>query len=71
MSLSIKGVDAVHADMTVSGKICIEQWSHEFGETVCIYLTLDQFREIEHWVDRNEVDIEEAWNSGVENETDS
>ena len=69
--MELKGVEAVEVFMTVRGKIGIRQDSIEFGEPVCVFVTLEQFRIIEKWVLKNEVDIYEAWNFGVEDDSEA
>ena len=71
MNLVIKGVASVNVDITDSGKICIEQYDETFGESVFVYLTLEQFRIIGKWVDKNYLDIANAWNDGIEVTDDS
>lgn len=66
--MQIKGTESIHVSFTAAGKIAIEQWSSEHGEPVCIYITLDQFKEIDRWADENYLEILEAWNGGVEDE---
>jgi len=70
MNLVIKGVTSVNVDVIDSGKICIEQYDETIGEQVFVYLTLEQFRIIGRWVDKNYLDIAYAWNDGVEMEAD-
>ena len=70
MNLVIKGVTSVNVDVIDSGKICIEQYDETIGEQVFVYLTLEQFRIIGRWVDKNYLDIANAWNDGVEMEAD-
>lgn len=69
--MELKGVEAVEVFMTVGGKIGIRQDSFEFGEPVCVFVTLEQFRLIEKWVLKNEVEIDEAWNFGVEDDSEA
>jgi hypothetical protein len=71
MNLVIKGVASVNVDITDSGKICIEQYDETFGELVFVYLTLEQLRIIGKWVDKNYLDIANAWNDGIEVTDDS
>lgn len=66
--MELKGIEAVEVFITVGGKIGIRQDAIEFGEPVCIFLTLDQFSRIENWVFKNKDEIELAWNEGVEDE---
>jgi hypothetical protein len=66
--MELKGIEAVEVFMTVGGKIGIRQDAIEFGEPVCVFITLDQFSKIEHWVFQNKDEIELTWNDGVENE---
>lgn len=65
-AMELKGIEAVEVFTTVGGKIGIKQDSIEFGEPVCVFITLDQFAEIENWVFRNKDEIDSAWNNGVE-----
>lgn len=69
--MEIKGTNSLHVSQTLSGKICLEQWSDDYAEPVFVYFTLEQFRRIQRWVDENEVEIDEAWNGGVEDETEA
>ena len=62
---------SVNVDITDSGKICIEQYDETFGELVFVYLTLEQLRIIGKWVDKNYLDIANAWNDGIEVTDDS
>lgn len=71
MNLVIKGVASVNVDITDSGKICIEQYDETIGELVFVYLTLEQLRIIGKWVDKNYLDIANAWNDGIEVTDDS
>ena len=64
--MELKGIEAVEVFTTVGGKIGIKQESIEFGKPVCVFITLDQFAEIENWVFRNKDEIDSAWNNGVE-----
>lgn len=64
--LELKGVEAVSFYLSGDGKIGIKQFSTELMTTVHISITLDQFREFERWVTRNEIDIDDGWNNGVE-----
>lgn len=61
-----KETKSLHIDYVANGHISISQHSIEFGKIVDVYLTIDQFRQIQKWVDKNEVEISEAWNNGVE-----
>jgi hypothetical protein len=63
-----KNVEGFHLYMTQEGKIAIEQDSFEFGKHVHVYLTYDQFCQIENWVFKNRDAIVLAWNEGVEDE---
>ena len=64
--LELKGVEAVSFYMCGDGKIGIKQFSTELMTSVNITITLDQFNEFEKWVNRNEFEINEGWNNGVE-----
>lgn len=64
--LELKGVEAVSFYMCGDGKIGIKQFSTELMTTIHISITLDQFREFEKWVMRNELEINDGWNNGVE-----
>ena len=67
-AMELKGIQAVKVFMTVDGRICIRQDSIEFGRPVSIFVNLDQFSKIEHWVFQNKDEIELTWNDGVEDE---
>jgi hypothetical protein len=64
--LELKGVEAVSFYMCGDGKIGIKQFSTELMTTVHVNITLDQFREFEKWVTRNEDEINDGWNNGVD-----
>lgn len=66
--MKFKGIETANVVISSSGKIRIEQYSADHGEPVRIFLTLDQFKQIENWVFKNNDEIELAWNDGVENE---
>ncbi len=66
--MELKGIEAVEVFITVGGKIAIRQDAIEFGEPVCVFITLDQFSKIEHWVFKNKDEIELTWNDGVEDD---
>lgn len=61
-----KGSQAIQAGFTEDGLICLEQYSTEFGKSVSIFITLDQFKLIERYVMNWKEDISQAWNDGVE-----
>jgi hypothetical protein len=65
-AMELKGIDSIYVDYTQSGKIAIEQWSDEHDCPVTIYITVDQFRNIEKYVNTHYLDILAAWNDGVE-----
>jgi hypothetical protein len=65
-AMNFKNVEGFYLYMTEDGRIGIQQKSFEYGKSVNVFLTLDQFRLVEKWVTRNECDIDEVWNSGVE-----
>jgi hypothetical protein len=66
--MELKGIAPVEVFTTNGGRIEIKQNSIEFGKPVSIFITLDQFSKIEHWVFKNKDEIELAWNEGVEDE---
>lgn len=70
-AMELKGTESVEFFITVGGKIGIRQDAIEFGEPVCVFLTLDQFSKIEHWVFKNKDEIELAWNEGVEDDSEA
>ena len=64
--MKFKNVEGSEVYFSQEGKITIVQHSFEFGKEVRVFLTLKQFRQIQQWVDNNVIDIEKAWNNGVE-----
>lgn len=66
--MKYKDIIGFYVFISEEGTIGIEQHSHEFGKHIHIYLTLDQFRRVQRWVDDNELEIDALWNGGVENE---
>ena len=66
--MNIKSTKSANVSFNNQGKIVIEQWSDDLEQPVPIYLTLDQLEAINNWVFKNRVEIELAWNDGVENE---
>lgn len=69
--MELKGIEAATVRISTSGNICIEQYSHSIGSPVEIYLTPQQFNNIETFVFKNRTDIELLWNEGVENDSNS
>ena len=69
--LSFKKVESVVVAINEMGFISLAQNSSRYGEPQGIFLTLDQFRRIQRWVDKNEVEIDQTWNGGVEDETEA
>lgn len=69
--MELKGTEAVEVFITVGGKIGIRQDAIEFGEPVCVFITLDQFAAIENWVFKNKDEIDLAWNNGVEDDSEA
>lgn len=69
--MQFKGIESLNVEYTKAGKICIEQLDQLTNEIVFVYLTLDQFKVIEKWVDTNYLEILEAWNDGVEDEAEA
>jgi hypothetical protein len=65
-AMQLKGSDSIYVEYTESGVIAIEQWSHETRCPVTIYITVEQFRNIEKYVREHYLDILAAWNDGVE-----
>ena len=61
-----KGTPSTAIGITTDGSIYLEQYSTEFGKLVKVYITLDQFNNLETWVLRNKEEIEIAWNEGIE-----
>jgi hypothetical protein len=66
MDLILKEVSSTHVDMNCDGYICIEQKSAQTGEFTYVRLTLEQFRSIDKWVEKNYLDLVGAWNGGAE-----
>jgi len=64
--MKLKGTQSVEVDFTAAGTIVLEQFCEDMGEFVFIYITLDQFRRIQKWVIDGEVEINSAWNDGVD-----
>jgi hypothetical protein len=69
--MKFKDVEGFYVYHTQSGKIAIRQNSFEFGKDVDVYLTLEQFKNLERWVTRNECEIDELWNGGVEYDSEA
>lgn len=69
--MKFKSAEGFTVFLNKEGKIAIEQESFEFGKTVHVYLTLDQFYAIGHWVLENKDDIELVWNDGVEDDSEA
>jgi hypothetical protein len=69
--MELKGIEPVEVFITNGGKIAIKQEAIEFGEPVVIFLSVDQFEKIEHWVFKNKDEIELRWNEGVEDDSNS
>jgi hypothetical protein len=65
--MKLKEIDAVEVGITVYGKIILRQTTSEEN---FVYLTLDQFRSIQKWVDENIGAITYLWNDGVVDEVD-
>lgn len=65
--MKLKEIDAVEVDITVYGKIILRQTTSEEN---FVYLTLDQFRSIQKWVDESIGAITYLWNDGVVDEVD-
>ena len=69
--MELKGIEAVEVFITTNGKIAIRQDCIEYGEPVCIFISKEQFSQIENWVFKNKEEIELAWNDGVQNDSNS
>ena len=67
--MKFKSIEGFSVFISQEGKIVIEQKSLEFGKPVQVFLTLQQFYGIEHWVYSNKEQIFSAWNEGVENDS--
>jgi len=63
--MKLKAISAASVSFTQDGRIAIEQWDETYNEPVFVYLTLNQFRNIQQWIDDHQPDIEDAWNNGV------
>jgi hypothetical protein len=63
--MELKATQSLHVDYLSNGHICISQHSYELGKIVDIFLTLEQFKAIEKWVNENYLEILGAWNGGV------
>lgn len=64
--MNFKSVEGLDIYITREGKIGLEQYSLEYEKDVVVHLTLDQFRKLQRWVDKNELELDERWNGGVE-----
>ena len=65
MKLNLKPTDQVIVELKATGYIEIKQYN-EFGPDCLVNITLEQFRSIQEWVDKNQSEILKAWNSGAE-----
>ena len=68
--MRFKSIDGAQIYITVEGKICIQQYSFEFGKDVFIYLTFNQFIDVAGWAVDNKNEIEELWNDGIGDDDD-
>lgn len=66
--MKFKSIEGFSVFINTEGKIAIEQESFEFGKTVCVFLTLDQFDALSNWVFVNKDEIDLVWNDGVEDD---
>lgn len=64
--MQLKETTSADVSITPYGTIAIQQWDNAINEPVFVYLTLEQFRGIQRWVDNNEQNIVAAWNGGVD-----
>lgn len=64
--MQLKATKSADVSYTSHGMIAIEQWDETYNEPVFVYLTVEQFRSIQRWVDHYESDITSVWNSGVD-----
>ena len=69
--MELKHIEGAKIYITNEGKICIKQYSFEFGKNVYVYLTFDQFMDVASFVVENKDEIDSLWNNGVEVEDDS
>jgi hypothetical protein len=67
----IKGSQSIDASFDGNGYILLEQYSIEFGKTVTILITLEQYNNIENFVFRNKDELELLWNDGVKDDSNS
>jgi hypothetical protein len=70
-AMKIKGSQSVRMGITKAGTIYLEQLCDITLEFNYVYLTLEQFDSLSTWVVENQDDINELWNGGVDDETDS
>ena len=66
--MKFKDIETAIVLVSPSGTISIEQYSPAHDEPVRIFLTLDQFKQIENWVFKNKDELELLWNDGVKDE---
>lgn len=66
--MMLHDVYGVEIALTFGGKIVFEQIIND--EDQKIYLTLDQFRLLQKWVDKNEKEILETWNDSIVKDED-
>ena len=66
--MMLRDIYGVEIALTFGGKIVFEQIINDKNQK--IYLTLDQFRLLQKWVDKNEKEILETWNDGIGRDED-
>ena len=69
--MKLKQSDYTVLQITEIGKISITQWSEENNDFVSIFLTLDQFHEIDGYIFKNRDEIQLKWNEGVQDDSNS
>jgi hypothetical protein len=69
--MKFKDVEGFRVYPTQGGKIAIVQKSFEFGKDVHVFLTLEQFSNLQRWVLNNSCEIDDLWNDGVDDDTEA
>ena len=69
--MKLKEIESTDVIITTNGKIGLRQYCLEHGDAVCLFITLDQFKQIENGIFKNKDEIELLWNVGVEDDSNS
>jgi len=64
--MKLKNVQGIWVFANTEGKIALIEDSPESDKAVGIFLTLEQFGQVQRWVNDNQLEIEKLWNHGVE-----